>query len=310
MSRVRHLCALTALGALLIGCGDDSSTAPASTIGTTAAESAGTPESNTTGTTPDTTPETAPATTAAPEDEAVVLRMVDNGFDMPDVLQGPAIDIEVINDGAVAHELAFVSVAPGTTGEQVLEALMNRDDEASFILGDPGGINLLGGGERLRYQRLLEPGSYVAFCPLALADGATHMEQGMFRAFTVSDGTNADLPAADLTITLSDDGIGLPELSAGTFSVAIANAGSEPHELYILGVPAATDPGIDIDGEVGEWIEGGQRGPAPREFHFPGGHQSIAPGESVVLTMTLRAGYRYHFEDFSGAEPLVTTATV
>lgn len=303
MSRAYSLWGLAALGVLAIGCADDSPPKAASTIATAVPKSVGTTESTAT------TPATNTATTGPTKVDPVVIHMVDSGFDMPSVLQGPLLDIEVVNDGALAHELAFAKIAPGTTAEQVIAALKNHDEGASFLLGDPGGINLLGGHERLRYERLLEPGSYIAFCPFATSGGGTHMEHGMYRTFTVSDGSNGHLLAADRTVTLSDDGIGLPKLSAGTVRLAIINAGSAPHELYILGVPAATDAGTDIDGEVGSWIEGGQVDPAPREAHFPGGHQSIAPGETVVLTLTLRAGYRYQFEDFSGSEPHVATAT-
>lgn len=287
MSRLRHTGTLAALAVLLIGCGDDSS----STSGDTPALRTG-------------------STTTAVESGTIAVHMVDYGFDMPEVLSGRLLDIDVINDGTVAHELALVRVEPGTTGEQVVEGFRNHDDEASFTLGDPGGINLLGAGESLRYQRSLDPGAYVAFCPLSLADGTTHMDQGMYRRFMVTDGSiGAGLPVADSTITLSDEAIGVTDLRVGTRSYAITNTGSALHELYILGVPTATDPAVNIDEEIGAWIEGGQQGGALLNSHLPGGHQTIAPGETVVLTMTFRSGYSYQFEDFVGDQPLFATAT-
>ncbi len=41
------------------------------------------------------------------------------------------------------------------------------------------------------------------------------------------------MPKADLTITLGDDAITVPTLSAGTHVVAVTNTGTRPHEMNI-----------------------------------------------------------------------------
>ena len=97
---------------------------------------------------------------------AQTLRLYDFGFEMPATVTGPSIDLDVVNDGAVAHEFAVAHVTPGTTAGEVLEAIFDDDETPpEFILGDPGGVNLIGPGESLRYQRNLDPGTYVFFCP-------------------------------------------------------------------------------------------------------------------------------------------------
>ena len=239
------------------------------------------------------------------------IRVSDYSFDMPDVLVGSTVDLEIINDGSVAHELGLAQIKPGTTVEQINELIHSGSEIIpEFILGDPGGINFIGPGERLRYQRHLQAGSYVVFCPIPFADGSQHLDVGMIRLFTVSNTRVETLDVADATITLNDDSITLPVLIAGKRSYAITNAGTVPHEVYIVGVPTKINPDWDVIGEKGgAWIEGGQVGPPPVEVQFPGGHQTIPPGETVVLTLTLRPAYSYQFQDFSGDQPIIAESS-
>jgi hypothetical protein len=241
------------------------------------------------------------------------LRLHDFAFDMPDTIDGPLIDLDVVNDGDYAHAFAVAQITPGTTADQAVDALLaGTNPPPDFILGDPGGINLLGPGESVRYQRLLQPGTYVLICPFPGPDAeSNHAAQGMARVFQVADTNTADLPQADRTISLHDDAINLPELVARPTSYAITNDGRTPHELYIAGIPT-DDPAVnDIDtvaAQVGEWIEQGQHGPAPHDADFPGGHETIAPGDTVVLTMTLHPGYTYKFDDNTSDQPLTAVA--
>ena len=244
-------------------------------------------------------------------DSSQTIRMSDYSFEMPEILVGPTVDLEIINDGSFAHELGLSQIKPGTTIDQMLEHQKSDPNSAAdFVIGDPGGINIIGPGESLRYQRHLRAGSYVVFCPRTFADGSRHYDAGMIRLFTVSDTRVETLPVADATITLNDDSIALPVLIAGKRSYAITNAGTVPHEVFIAGVPTRINPDWDVIGEQGgAWIEGGQVGPPPVEVQFPGGHQTIPPGETVVLTMTLRPAYSYQFQDFSGDQPIMAEAS-
>jgi hypothetical protein len=255
----------------------------------------------------------APTSQSQTSAEPETLRLFDFGFEMPATLDGPLIDLAVVNDGAVAHEFAVAQIEPGTTAEEAIDAIFaDEESPADFILGDPGGVNLIEPGEELRYQRMLEPGSYVFFCPFPNADGSSHVDHGMVTLFEVTDTNDGPLPTADSTILLGDEAIEPPELEAGTTSYAITNEGTVPHEVYIAGLPSdhpAANRLDELDGEIGAWIEGGQVGTAPLPFHFPGGHQTLPPGETVVLTMTLRPGHVYQFEDFSGDEPITAVAS-
>jgi len=248
---------------------------------------------------PGTVPRRAPSTQ--------VVRLLDNGFLAPSTVRGPAVDLEVVNDGTEVHEMEISQVKPGTTTRQVVEAL-HRHEEPPFMVADTGGVTALGPGERLRYRRHLPPGSYVLYCSLPTADGSDHLSKGMVRLFTVSDSQPGPAPVPDLTVTMGDRAITTPAITAGTRSVALVNRGTTEHEIWITGVPSTQDQ--RRLGEVDAWFEHGQVGPPPLGAHFPGGHQSISPGSSVTLTMTFRHGYTYHFVDNTGAHPVSSTERV
>ena len=130
----------------------------------------------------------------------------------------------------------------------------------------------------------------------------------MVTLFTVGDGHDVDLPKADLTISLQDDAISVPALTAGTHVIAITSSGTGPHELSIGGLPKDID--LSRGAEIGEWIGGGQDGPAPVAVDFPGGVKSIQPGVTLVLVVTFKAGHTYLFSDNSTGEELSTVVEV
>ena len=87
----------------------------------------------------------------------------------------------------------------------------------------------------------------------------------------------------------------------------LARGRAGPHEIFIVGVQ---DPG-DLEHQelLGAWLDGGQVGPPPFPVHFPGSHQSIDPGVTVVLTLTLHRATTYAFVDFERPDQMVTATT-
>ena len=231
-----------------------------------------------------------PSTPTARRSQAV--RITSDALDMPAIVVGPVIDLTIRNDDSIARELAVSQVVPGTTLDQVIAAATAGIDPAPFDIADPGGVSFLGAGEQVRYQRRLQPGTYVfhAFTgshPLNAAD---------YQIVQVTSNGRHELPEAERTIRLDDTGITLPKLSAGTHRYAITNTGTTPHEVFILGVRDPAD--LDRADEIGAWLEGGQVGPPPVPVHFPGSHQTIDPGVTVVLTLDLHRATTYAFVDF------------
>lgn len=237
------------------------------------------------------------------------IRLLDNAFDAPNTISGPLVDIVIVNDGKVAHELAIGRLRPGTTIAQVTASIKRHERNAAFVVDDPGGVSLLGAGERLRYQRVLEPGLYEIFCPMPMPDGTSHAQHGMVRLVTVTKTRSGTLPRAEATITLTDKAIMLGTLMAGTHTIAITNRGTKPHELSIVGVAKPSD--LSQGEQMVKWIEGGQSGPPPINVTFPGGQQSIKPGVTVNMTMMLQKGRTYHFDDTGdGSSPLSADLTL
>ncbi len=251
----------------------------------------------------------APSVLAKPTPARDSIRLLDHAFVLPSTIPGPLVDIDIVNTGKVAHEIAIAKLRPGTTIEQVITSIKRHEHNPKFVVDDPGGITMLGPGQRLRYQRVLEPGLYEIFCPMPMSDGSSHAERGMVALLTVTNARNGTLPRADSAITLTDKAVALGKLKAGTHSIAITNRGTRPHELNIAGVAKMSD--LERGEELGRWIEGGQSGPPPINVDFPGGHQSIKPGVTVIMTITLRSGYTYHFDDTGdGSAPLSADLTL
>ena len=87
----------------------------------------------------------------------------------------------------------------------------------------------------------------------------------------------------------------------------ITNPGAVEHEMYIMGLPAGSDFSLLV--EVDQWIKGGQVGPAPLQVNLLGGIQSLPPGDTAVLALTLKAGYTYQFADYTGATTISALAS-
>ena len=225
----------------------------------------------------------------------VKVELADYSITMPTTIEGPVVDLDITNLGSVAHELDLAQVEPGTTLEEAAALFEQGGPQGAVLIADPGGATAIGAGAHFGYARTLTPGTYVLSCHFPATDGMNHMQHGMIAMFTVTDGKKSDLPKADLTITLGDDAITVSPLTAGTHVVAVTNIGTLPHEMNTGGVPVGTD--LSRGEEIGAWMEGGQVGPPPLPIEFPGGLKSIAPGVTIVLTLTLKAAHTYMFSD-------------
>lgn len=246
----------------------------------------------------------------SPTSSTIEVSVVDFGYDMPAQVDGPMVDLEITNTGKFAHELGLERVEPGTTAEEI-QSTQNEDDP-SWYISNPAGISLLTAGQSVRYQRELEPGTYAFVCHYPMADGSNHLDAGMVKVFEVTDAGRTQEPEEDTTVTVDDKRIELPKLSAGAQTIRFVNEGTRPHELGISGVPPETAEGnlAALGSKVGQWMGAGQPGPAPGGFVGPGGHQTIPPGQSVWLTVTLQKGFVYRFDDFSGKKPFKAFATI
>ena len=156
---------------------------------------------------------------------------------------------------------------------------------------DIAGIPVLSPGVSASMTRDLDEGQYIFLCFLPTPEGGPHVEEGMVRLFNLTGTSDAEAPTPDLSITATDDGFEVPDISAGTHTIELVNDGSEPHEFAFL----SYEEGM-TERDLGKWFQSGFKTDAPALF--PGGMQSIKPGTSVIVEMTFESGRTYTLEDF------------
>jgi hypothetical protein len=198
--------------------------------------------------------------------------------------------------------LHVVDVQHALPLDQVMAAAATGDDDQEpWFIADPGGIFVLGPGEQVRYQRQLEPGTYVFH-----AYDSRELSPDQFQIVRVTSDSQRELPEAERALQLGDAGINLPKLTAGTHRYAIKNTGNTPHSVFIVGVRDPAD--LDRADEIGAWLDGGQVGPPPVPVHFPGSHQTVDPGVTVVLALDLHRATTYAFVDFATGATAIGTS--
>ena len=232
---------------------------------------------------------------------AVVLR--DDALDMGADVIGAVIDFAFVNRGSKVHELAVQHVRPGTTLQDALDAAAAGVERPAFVLDDPGSVFFLGAGERVRYQRTLAAGLYLYVVPRV--DGAPQLDRRAYHLVrVVARGERMSVDGGRI-VSLRDDAVVLSRVNPGSGRYVIANDGTIPHELFVVGVRVPAD--LDRGDALGAWLEGGQVGSPPFPVHLPGSHHTIAPGVRVVLTWELHHSTTYAFVDFAtGASATAT----
>jgi uncharacterized cupredoxin-like copper-binding protein len=118
-----------------------------------------------------------------PASDATV-RMADFSFTMPPVVKAGEQTWKIVNEGRQLHEISLHKLAEGKTPEDVVAFYSAPQSIPPFVyVGgfqgiDPGGAGWL--------HLNLEPGRYVALCPIPdLAGGTPHHMLGMVHSFTV-----------------------------------------------------------------------------------------------------------------------------
>lgn len=228
--------------------------------------------------------------TSLPRAENVVgVGLTEYSFDMPDEVLGGTVTFRATNTGALPHEVAFGSVQGDRTMDDVLKALESRDPPP--WLEDLAGIPVLSSGVTAAMTRDLDEGNYVFLCFLPTPEGRPHAAEGMVKFFSVSGESDAEPPPADFTITVTDDGFDVPEITAGTHTIELVNGGTKPHEFAIYSLePGKTERDID------KWFGSGLKGESPAVF--PGGMQSVDPETTIVVELTFESGRTYLLQDF------------
>ncbi|HJR46387.1 MAG TPA: hypothetical protein VJ927_12370 [Actinomycetota bacterium] len=233
------------------------------------------------------------AGTPEPQQNVVEVGLTEFAFGMSaEEITGGNVTFEFTNQGDAHHEVGFWRVEEGTTIQDIERALNQGGPPKGA--DDLSGIPVLSPGYSTAMARDLEPGTYGFVCmlPVAGEKGYTpHAAEGMVTLFDVEGTSGASAPAPEYTVTVTDDAFDVQEIEAGDHWVELVNGGTKTHEFALFS-PEEGNALEDID----RWFGTGQKGPAPAVF--PGGLQSIPPGDAISLRITFEEGRTYVFQDF------------
>lgn len=154
-----------------------------------------------------------------------------------------SVTLELENTGAEIHEFGMARLVGDSTLEDVQAALdaAGPDEEADFegILEDDSviddaGAALFPGASLSITASGIEAGDYVMMCFVPDAEGRPHFTLGMLGEFSIAEGEADDAPEADVTYTVTDDGIDGPDtLEAGETVFEMLNDSAINREIQI-----------------------------------------------------------------------------
>jgi hypothetical protein len=226
----------------------------------------------------------------AAKTNAVSVKGADYAFLMPDRINGGVVTMKVSNVGRELHEYALGRLKQGTTLAD-LKKQLERSEEPSGV-EELAGVPGLSPRTEIAITRKLREGNYVFVCFVPSPKGVPHYKLGMIKAFEVVGTSGAKLSNPDATVTARDKAMEVPNLQAGQQTLELKNGASRPREFELLSLK----PGKTTE-DVQAFMEQGRPDLNAAPATFLGAIQTIAPGESVLLEVSLKSGRRYVFQD-------------
>jgi hypothetical protein len=124
-----------------------------------------------------------PANQAEPAADATV-RLLDFSFVLPEQIKAGEQTWKIVNEGQQLHEIYLLKLAEGKTLEDVSAYFQAPQGTPPYV--EAGGFQGINPGNSGWLHLKLEPGVYVAICPIPdTASGAPHLALGMIQPFTV-----------------------------------------------------------------------------------------------------------------------------
>jgi hypothetical protein len=217
----------------------------------------------------------------------VVVTARDFALEMPANVQAGVSLIELRNKGKQQHHMSIVRLDGGHTAAEALQALIAAGEGPRPAWLHPvGGPQAANPGGESSVVIALEPGNYFAFCEVPGPDPVPHFMKGMVKAFSVTGPANSGkLPKGDVQLALNEYGFTFSKpLTRGIHTVAVTNAGAQPHMVVITRLP----PGQDFK----PWLDWAMD---PRGRSAPGramgGIAEIVPGGTAVFTENFTPGH-------------------
>lgn len=219
---------------------------------------------------------------ADPQVVEVVAR--EYAFEMPDTLHAGVTTFRLRNTGREAHHIMLYRLSEGHTLRDVYDALAAGGAHPAWMHA-VGGPNATIGPRVVDGTVDLVPGRYVVFCHIPSPDHRLHFSKGMLKSLVVTPfrGPHAELPAADVTVTLSEYGFRFSRpLTRGRHRIAVTNRGSQPHELIL----SRLAPGKS-NADFLHWMDAPDSPPPVTPW---GGATDLAHGRTIVLDVDLAPG--------------------
>jgi hypothetical protein len=223
----------------------------------------------------------------APAVHEVHFSATDFAFEGPAEIEAGMTTFVFANGGETLHHLQLVKLPDGMSFAEFEAGL------AEMAPGSPpppwfrgvGGVNPPPPDGPATATMMVEPGEYAVLCLVDTPDRVPHVMKGMMQPLTVrpAEGPAAELPDADLTLTLVDYAFGFSEPpSSAHRTIRVTNAAEQEHEIAIFRIL----PGKTMD-DVGAWAAT-YDGPAP--FEAVGGVPGISPGQTMNFDVELTPG--------------------
>ena len=224
------------------------------------------------------------AVAAAPAAPNVVeISASEFAFEAPDTIPSGATTIRLRSSGQELHHVQLLRLADGKTYDDLLKESKAGPPRWAIPVGGPNAP--IPGAAVSETSLVLEPGNYAIVCEIPSPDGKPHVMKGMSRALVVTPSTAAAaaLPAADLTVTLSDYAFSIPDsIGAGRHVMRVENSAEQPHEILIVKLNDGASPA-----DLVKWVEKMEGPPPAAPF---GGTTAIAKGGVNVVALDLPPG--------------------
>jgi plastocyanin len=222
---------------------------------------------------------------AESEGEALEVTASDYSFaGLPEEFAGGAVTVTMTNEGATAHEIAFINIGDEANAPTFFDDFGPVIQEGAAwpdYVANVAGANEAEPGASFTVTYELDPGTYMVFCALSgttedpdSEEGPPHFVQGMQQLVTVTEAEGAtEVSDADGTITARDYEFEA-DLSAGDQVINFVNEGPNDHFAAISKFPEGTtvadaEAAMDamLQSEDGSVPEGT---PEPEELGFSG----------------------------------------
>lgn len=218
-----------------------------------------------------------------PDIVEVTFTASDSGFTGPEEIAAGWVRIDLTNEGQEGHHIQLVRLAEGKTPDD-LKAALTADPESYPDWAEPfGGPNSPDPGGTTSTIVYLEMGSYALIDFIPDAEGVPHFQNGLIKALTVTEPPRImpGEPLPDVTINLSDfhfEGSGT--FAAGEQTIRFWNAGSQPHEAFLVKLAEGKTADDYLNTPPGEIPPGTSLG----------GITGIVPGDSQYIVVNMEPG--------------------